>query len=121
MKLDELITDVYEVYEHQQTEPVGVFATYELAYNASKGKGMFGTYGLIKGVKGIVLGETVFVLKYAPVKINVDTSIEKKKEIDNILSKLTPEEIQKLNIDRTKHKIEESTFDSQNIIFNIPA
>ena len=125
MTIDDLIVDVYEVYtgklNNLQGDLVGVFSTYELAYNAAKGKGLYETSGLIKGAKGIILGDKVYVLKYGTQIINQDIINEKSKELDNILSKLTDEEIKKLNIDKDKLKKDQSNMDSSDFFFNIPA
>lgn len=126
MSIDDLIVDVYEVYNVERDSDthkdlVGVFSTYELAYNAAKGRGLFGTYGLIKGAKGIILGETVYVLKYSSKTINHNISEAKEKEVDDILKKLTSEELEKLNIDRDKLLKEKSDVEFPSHPFNIPA
>jgi len=125
INFEDLLCDVYEVYttvnDGVQGKLVGVFSSYESAYNAAKGKGWYGTTGLIIGARGVIVDNKVYVLKHNPVIINSDLQAEKEKEIDNILDKLSPEEIKKLNIDRDKLKKDIQPVDSPNFPFNIPA
>lgn len=125
LQIEDLIVDVYEVYttttDGQKKDLVGVFLSYSSAYEAAKGKGAWGTSGLILGAKGFVIENKAFVLKYEPVKISIDLQTEKEKEIEEILNKLTPEEIEKLNIKKDDLKKQFQPVESEPLPFNIPA
>lgn len=125
MNIEDLITNLYEVYttvtDGVEGKLVGVFSTYESAYNAAKGKGWYGTSGIIKPAKGFIINDKAFVLKYEPVIMDTDIVEEKQKEIDIILDKLTPEEIEKLKINRDSLKKDMQPVESPILPFNIPA
>lgn len=125
LQFKDLVVNVYEVYtstfDGQRGELVGVYKDYQQAYRGADKQGVHNTRGLIVKARGIILDDEVFVLKYDPIKIGVNLQEEKEKEIDAIFEKLTPDEVEKLKLDKEELKKGEKPFEDPVLPFNIPA
>jgi|GEM_PF-4941116 len=115
---EDLIRPVYCVYttttDGVKGAFVGVFESYQKAWEGAAEKGNWGTRGIIETEKGIVCGDDVFVLMFKNepwMKMGEDMHKKKLAKLNKTLDKLTPEEIRDLGIDpeelkRQKNPIE---------------
>jgi hypothetical protein len=116
---EDLIRPVYCVYVTREDGGkgpfVGVFDTYEDAWEGAKEKGSWGTRGTVETEKGIVIKDEVYVLKFKDhirLILNEDILAKEQKELDDTLDKLTPEELKRIGVDRDKLKKEKNPIEN---------